>query len=659
MIDGKPCRSIAAAGCLALLVACGGGGGGGAAPPAPPPPPPPPAVSGLVPAAPTPGAVLLADAARLEPDIDGAAWHYQGSYRENPFAQPVVYETRRTLTVRADRSVEVNDSNSLNAGPDVETGTLVDGQVILSYATNLSGRAVETYSTPVLRSPVRAGDQYTILDRRYTDTDLDADNDGKFDVIEVGFYLRVVGMETVDLPVIGNVQAIRIDTVALQRVQYSSDNSYSRVFESIGKGWYLPGVGEVRGRLETSRASGGYEVYEQTLSYWDGVDTGLGRSPTQSPDVASLAGRFSGFRQPVAHAFAGHALLFGIAETASGAGLAALAVRYDRRGTPQGSVLAGWNDVATWLDAVPVRDGLVVVGSRPDLSNAVVFGQTDASGNRRGGADMVAVGLGGSRLVPQVSRVQVAGDDTRVWLVWDRLYRDTDPAFSIRNELVVQPFSPEGVPLAAESTIPVASMPGSRTLSARGGRLLLSWLEGSSETQLRMAVIDASGSGAVARAPYAVDLRPGAQMLQPLLFDSGGALLWFHNGFPGPNVETYGLRLDGGFAARPAGASPEADRLAGLLSPPRGSATGSLLRESLGNRLLMLLAEPPADPQLAAGRVMWIDSTPDQPLATSAQKSVPFQWGATLPHTMAVYTDRVLLFTGTTGAVLWLRTPGD
>ncbi|HEV8689497.1 MAG TPA: hypothetical protein VGQ91_04305, partial [Ideonella sp.] len=52
-----------------LLAGCGGGGGGGDER----------TTSGLVPAAPTPGATLFADATVLRPLVPGASWSYSGT----------------------------------------------------------------------------------------------------------------------------------------------------------------------------------------------------------------------------------------------------------------------------------------------------------------------------------------------------------------------------------------------------------------------------------------------------------------------------------------------------------------------------------------------------------------------------------------------------
>ena len=188
---------------LLALSACGGGGGGGGAADGPPSsgPGPTSAATALVPTAPPVGAVLYADATSLRPLRDKAVWTYSGTSVAFPGATPVLYTTTSTHVAAADGSVSENYSNAGNDGVDTVAVRTVAGTVSSPQDGNFSGKgASELIDVVELRSPVRQGDQYTALDKRFTDTNIDVDTDGKPDALDVAIYTRVIGNETVVLP---------------------------------------------------------------------------------------------------------------------------------------------------------------------------------------------------------------------------------------------------------------------------------------------------------------------------------------------------------------------------------------------------------------------------------------------------------------------------
>jgi hypothetical protein len=648
-----------------LCTACGGGGGGGDATAGPPVSPPTvgPATSGLLPAAPTPGAIVVDDPARLEPVRDGSSRQFKGTYVSSPGAAPVLYDNRWTQQVRTDGTVLESESNSFNDGPVSDEYPLVSEQLAKSFTINISGRLPETIQSPVLRAPLRAGDQYTLLDKRYTDTDIDQDLDGRTDILDAAWYTRVVGLDDVDLPGLGRVRAVRVETVLLLRVLFSSNGSFSPVFRTATMYWAVADIGIVRQRLESTRPSRpGEETYDELLVAWDGVTTGLGRMPIETPAPGLLVGAPDFPATPKAYVFADHVLLFGRTNDGRGDRISTFAVAYNYRGKALVSTLAQWDEFEHQvMQAVQVRDGMVVLATSSSGDTALVkLGMTDRRGARQGGATMTTVDLKGARSVAlTTSDPTLVGDDTRVWLAWGRTYRDpSDLAFSIRYELVAQPFSPQGSPLGPEVSLQVPSPLTWISAAARGGRLLLAWLDPRSGDRLETASVS-FGQTTFARPVLFADPLPSQPyLIQAVQFDRGGALLWRNNPVQSSPATFSGLQLDENLEAVQIGAGPQAATIPSVPTESLSSRQRAIFDGASANRLVLTGADtlPGAAPSTL--RIVWIETAVDRAFGQAPLRSVSVQMADFEPWAMATLQDRVIFFSNYSTSIVWLRTAG-
>lgn len=255
-----PSHQVWLAALLAIcLTACGGGGGGGGGDGADTTPPPTPTSSGLVPAAPALGDVLETEASVLRPLADGATWDYHGSLRRLPSDTVItVYSNRRSQRSTA-AGFDETESNGANDGESINALRAVGGRIELPSTLALPGRPPEALIGIELRSPVRVGDQYVSFDRRITDV-ADLDADGRNDAVDAAVYARVTGRETVELPSLPSVQAVRVDITTQLRVRFSRDGSVSPVDVTVQRLWYARGLGIVRAQLEEDNDTYGSRV---------------------------------------------------------------------------------------------------------------------------------------------------------------------------------------------------------------------------------------------------------------------------------------------------------------------------------------------------------------------------------------------------------------
>ena len=257
---------------LALaLVACGGGGGDGSDTAS--------AGSGLMPAAPAPGAVLVADAATLRPLRDGATWRFHGLHFPGPNSVPSVYENIRRAAVHPEGGFTESDSNSFRLGDDTVRVELRNGNVVRLETMVLSPESpAEGIVATELRSPVRQNDQYTVVDRRISAGLPDADGDRVAEDLDIAAYRRVMGEETVVLGALGARRTIRVDFVTLARARLSRDGRLSPVVRVERRDWYEAGVGLVKSTLVQPLGTETQTTTEELVS-WDGVERGLGVLP--------------------------------------------------------------------------------------------------------------------------------------------------------------------------------------------------------------------------------------------------------------------------------------------------------------------------------------------------------------------------------------------
>lgn len=649
---------------LLALTGCGGGGGGSSEPA---PAPTPPSNFSLVPAAPVVGATLHADAATLRPLRNGAVWRYRGT-QSSPLvpASPLAYTTTTTQASTATDAVTETFTNLGNEGPDSQALGLVAGSVGYTESIDFAGKGTpETVRYVELRSPVRTGDQITMLDKRYTDTAIDNDGDGRPDTLDVALYGRVIGAETLRLPGLPVLNTVRVDTVLRVRVTSSRTGVPGDVVEATQQSWYAVGIGIVRQRtVSPVGTAGGIEVVDEQLESWDGVSAGFGAMPTQDAVQPATAGAVAGqtlsSSQLRVFAFPGHALVF---SDLLGDPSRTMASRFDLRGQViDGRVIEGLR-VVSFAKMAQLNGGVVLLDTPPAGSLTTLrLTRFATDGALNGAVGAVSIDLAGTRLAPVVGAFAVAGDGDRFWLLFGRGYRDTDPQFSIRNEFVLRAYSANGEPLTSEIVLPqgIARLP---VLTADRGRLLLSWIGPEPGNAVQYASLDAV-TGLLSVRTLVTDLPGSNSFVTPLLLDTGGALLWpAALGSGASQIATAGVRLDASFTALRSGADLTSELLTEL--PTYDSEVAAPAAQ--GARLVLATRDGPVDfngqPQgNGVARVSWFDPSSSTPLKATALNAVSFEVGTgLLPRAQAVYADRTLVFSGGAGGgrlrstLVWLN----
>lgn len=237
-----------------LLAACGGGGGGaGSGSGDNVTPPTAGGVTGLVPAAPAAGQVLVSDSAVLRPLSVGLSWQYR---QFTPFVGPS--QSRTTiLQGTAGKVIErSSDSNLL----DVELTRTADGQTVATVVQPLgSGRSI-TITGVELPRELRAGQQFTVYDAR---------TDG----IDIAYWSVVVGFEDVRVPASPNpVRALRIDERGAVRNGTQTTQLY-------GSTWYAADIGIVRSVVWRDASRTATESDDRLVGF-DGGSRGFGAITT-------------------------------------------------------------------------------------------------------------------------------------------------------------------------------------------------------------------------------------------------------------------------------------------------------------------------------------------------------------------------------------------
>lgn len=292
------CRGWISVFVLGLLAACGGGGGGDGAGTTGPLSPPPQSATGLIPAAPAVGAVLYADAGQLRPLQTGGTWTYQGSH-SGTSGDAASYSDKVTQADAGSGEVNETASNAFEAGADTAKISVDAAGVHSTESVDLFGTGALSPLTDLeLRSPVRQSDQYTVLDAKSVNLGFDADGDGTNDTADVAAYRLVVGNETVALPNLPSLTALRVDLTILVRAYASSTGQATPVLKFVASTWYASGIGVVRQRLTTpsedlSSSSAG-DIYDEVLTSWDGVNRGFGAMASQEAAAPSDGGAYAG-----------------------------------------------------------------------------------------------------------------------------------------------------------------------------------------------------------------------------------------------------------------------------------------------------------------------------------------------------------------------------
>jgi hypothetical protein len=638
------------------LTSCGGGGGGGDAGGGT-------TATGLVPTPPAVGATLHGDASTLRPFRSGARWEYRGATTAHTGATPTTYLTATTQSGVTATGATETTTNSGNNGSDMQTLSLSGGVIGIPQQVDFAGKgALQTINFIELRSPVRQDDQYTILDRRYADTAIDADADGKADALDVAIYARVAGAETVTLPNLPALSAVRVDTVVLSRVTLSSTGERSPVAQGAIRTWYAAGIGIVRQNTTVPTDAGDdVATTDEKIVSWDGVTTGLGALASVDAVVPATNPVFPGAALPggvselFAFAMGDHALVFTDAPGLAGGTLASTV---DLRGHVLGSTLLAGLSMHSSGRIAAHADGVVYLDS---LSSGAVrdysLTRIDAQGQLVGAVRGVTLGLGGAHTSSYVGDITAAADGNTLWLLWSRPYYD--PGIGPPGtELVLRAFSLDGVPLEPERVVDPAHGGGNLQMAASGGQVLMTWtrLAGEHEVMFGSASI---GTAATVRTLVS-GLPSSNAFVTPLRLGAQGALLWSAVlGTGAPLESASGVLLDASLAPLRAGATLLDEQVPGVFpfdsSMPGAAALGSrIVVTSSGSATLW-----PGDTiSQAVTQVGWLD-VGNAALATTPVSTV--RVASIAAKRQAVFPDRVIAFGGSGGlttTVVWLNKGG-
>jgi len=577
---------VAVAGAL-LMAACGGGGGGSTAPGGGGTPTGGSGNGGgaapLLPTAPAVGAVLYTSAATLRPLRSGATWNYRGTQTAFTGAAPRAYLTSVSQSAASTGGATETATNSGNEGPDLQTVVVASGVVSTPQRVDWAGKGVEqAFDAIELRSPVRQDDQYTILDKRYTDTAIDADRDGKPDALDVAIYARVVGNETLALPNLPPIKALRVDTFVLTRLTASSNGQVSPIVQASLRTWYADGIGIVRQTSVEPTASGtDVTITDEQLSSWDGVTEGFGAMAQVPATLPASSSVFPGGVLPsngfglAAFAFNDHALVF---TDPPGVPSGTLISRLDFRGAIQS---------ASWVSNLSFRScsvlaahaaGVVCLeGAASGSSVDHDLTRLDPDGHVLGAVRGARINLAGGRSNASLSSLVGAIDGTTLWLFWGRSYFDGGTG-QVAAELLLRPYSLDGVALAPE--IVVGPSGAKLSLTASAGRVTMSWLEWTASPFGDWKVATASVAGVSATRVLATNLDSTRLFVTPMRAADLDVLAWPQ--VPGTSVEGVGgFVLDASLSPRRAGVSLNDERIAGVPSydgaVPSIAAVGSRL----------------------------------------------------------------------------------
>jgi hypothetical protein len=651
---------------VTLLIGCGGGGGSGSATEgatAPITPTPPAATtSGLMPAPPALGTILLADATALRPVRDGAVWAYRGTRVPFVGAAAVNYVNNVRQVVSATAISEISD-NAANQGVDTQPLSVEAGLVSSTQGIELARKgAPESIKFIELRSPVRAGDQIIIHDKRYTDTDIDADSDDKTDIFDVAVYARVIGTEVLALPNLPTLETVLVETTGLTRVIYSSNGQASPIAKRTVQSWYAKGLGIVRQVTSQPSANGeSVSVTDEKLSSWDGVIEGFGALPTQTAAVPStspvLAGVSpGGFDQALA--FDDHALLFSNNNVATDQ-FGSVVARVDLRGNITSVRILPNLRVSYFGSLVRTTAGAAYVQLQPNGNDTQLsMTQLDVDGNLQGAVDAVKFDLSGSRsFSPRILRFAAAADGSTMWVLWSRSYVDLGVGF--KYEVLLRAFDLTGAPKTPEMKLDTQEASW-LSLTAGKGQALASWARYGGGNDLLYAA--ASVSSAAKVKTLVAGLQNPGNPPTPMLLSDSGALVWTSS-LSGQStlVNVAGITLDSALAPLRSASSLDAEQIDGFTNTPDFDNNINRVRPvASGSRLVFTskLSGPlwPQDsdgPSLA--QLSWID-TNNQPLAVQKSKSLHYAWPN--PVIQLVFADRVLLIGGSyqlQTTVLWLN----
>jgi hypothetical protein len=540
------------------------------------------------------------------------------------------------------------------------------GRVTQSQRVDFAGRGeMETVELVELRSPVQVGDQFTSHSRRYLNTNIDNDRDGKPDALDVVLYGRVVGSERLQLSNLPAVDAVRVNQVFRVRVVPSSTGTPGPVSEVSIATWYAPGIGIVR-QLTTEPTADGSSVAttDETLAAWDAQDAGFGttqpvaaRVPTTATDYAGSA--ITGTIYGVASTPAGPLVLTPLPGlTSNDPGI--LATRLDLRGSVattvahrnlrfQVPVIAGHAGGFAILDAGGPNSSIT---GRPALT------RLDSNGAIAGVPGGVLLDLLEGRPDAQLyQRPKVAVDGSLLWVLWTRTYSNGN---GVDTELMLRAFRLEGPAAGPELVLERGGVSNGQyglQLAAAGGQALAAWNNQGNNVELSRYGLATSVAAANV---FTLDGTASSGGLVPLMAGGKAFLLW-----PTPlgtarpptsgDGRMAGVQLDAsGQLLLPPGSTLGTLRLAGATQqdPIAIDPTGSKLVFVNGQGLLA----DGVDRVTTPGAVT-VFSAASGPLVPTAAVSLGVPLGSV--RDVAMYGDRMILLAGDSFSlrtvVVWLR----
>lgn len=529
--------------------------------------------SRLIPAAAHTGAVLHADASAFRPLRAGSVAAYRGSFRQPGTTQEKAYFNTTTQSASPVGGVIERLSNQFNGGPAETALALLSGAVISKDVFELPDGADTPLSYPELRSPLRQREQTVILDRHADDSGIDVDEDGVADAMDIALYSKVIGIETVVLPNLPSVQAVRVDTVLLARLCPSSTGECGAPVQLTQKVWYARGIGIVRASSDVPSENGlAIGFAEERLTAWDSIDQGFGareprhlvipaNSPYRPGERLQVGAFTTGF------AFANHGLLWLDAGFSN-----SVFARLDR----DGNVLAAHEVPGLQASAcLPLQHASGIICVKTDLGSfgSLLLTALDTDGRLIGKVDGKRVDLISGRVAGRSQSHAAAAAGDTVWIAWVCSYRDpTTPNFQMRAAILLRAFDTEGNPRSDEKTVAVFDDDGRAglgimSLSAKDDRVLLTWSRRADAGSTASYAATSVNSGVQHH-----ELASGA-WLGPVfgagLLGSGGVLWWASLLDPFSNPTSLaGVRLDGAFGViRGRSGSFDNERLPGFATP--------------------------------------------------------------------------------------------
>jgi hypothetical protein len=491
-------RQSTAAGLLSLfLIGCGGGGDQGVSAPN--------VVAGTqverstsvalavaVPAAPSAGEILFADAHALRPLADESIWVYRGVRTHN--GQASGYSSFRQVT-KSLTGYQERVSSPLAGGNRLRELRLQEAQIETTEQMPLaSGQSAFSMRAAELRSPVRRGDQITLLPAQSVSLKDDLDGDGKTDFAEVAAWSRVIGIEEVVLPELERtLRALRVDTHVVSSIQFSSKTLPEAATQVLESTWYAPGVGVIRSSRTQASAEGiGPLERDEQLQFWDGKSAGLGLVPSQPVSLTGSTAAIGPWLNPSKAAVRSGNHVVVLSASSSTARSWTVSVLDQRGQLMHSAEHAGLSksDPSISPDLLVVGDGTALafreagVYLHPDQLENLKLVRLDGQARRQGKDVWLVDGAVAGSL-------RVASDGKTIWVAW----LDSGNGDGSRR-LLLQAFSETGATQSAVHRLDTAGSDiklADVTLAAHTGRTLVTWARRSgTETAWMTASINAA-----------------------------------------------------------------------------------------------------------------------------------------------------------------------